>query len=321
MVAVLPAAEESVLIRDFENVAEYRINNDNGDPAQLTLDASDPREGKHGLRVAYVKGSNGWLNVTTPALLAPCVEAIALQVRKTSSDPDTALHVWLIEKDGNSWLSKPVPLAGLPAGWTTVRVLISDFSLFRGNKDQKKLDHRAVDRLMVGFNYGGCVVTLDDLRYTGEGLKTSWEKAMKLHKTVVIDAKQTQVANFLGFGGEWDPKFFTMGTFQNTATDFTNEVTVTEADWQLSLKRLRWMRPPIVRVMMCFGWCHPRGTWSTNTVHMRSLYRHLDFCQEQGIEVILTEWGIGDKQWLGVPGVGERGCLRPGCRAGSEVAG
>ncbi|MDF2440571.1 MAG: hypothetical protein JWN98_1555, partial [Abditibacteriota bacterium] len=39
-----------------------------------------------------------------------------------------------------------------------------------------------------------------------------------------------------------------------------------------------------------------------DTPEMRSLYRHLDLCQERGISVILTDWGV-EPQWLQAPGI------------------
>jgi hypothetical protein len=80
------------------------------------------------------------------------------------------------------------------------------------------------------------------------------------------------------------------------------EVGVTEQDWELVQKRMRWMKIPFVRMMMMSRWCtEGDGKFTWQTKHMQSLYRHLDVCQQQGIQVILTDWGVVP-EWTRVPG-------------------
>ncbi|MBA3709539.1 MAG: hypothetical protein H0W83_12055, partial [Planctomycetes bacterium] len=119
-------------------------------------------------------------------------------------------------------------------------------------------------------------------------------------ETIAIDPEAPVCASFLGFGAEWDPKFWTMGTF-DFLHDVTEPVAVTEADWDLVRKRMRWMRIKIVRMMMLTGWCTSGdGTFTWDNAHMRSLYRHLDLCRDEHIQVILTDWGMA--KWPKVPG-------------------
>ena len=121
---------------------------------------------------------------------------------------------------------------------------------------------------------------------------------------VVIREEESVVASFLGFGAEWDPKFWTMGTFK-LDEDFKGEVTVTEADWDLVVKRIRWMRLPFVRMMICIRWLSGGdGKFDWTNKHMQSLYRHLDVCQKEKIGVILTDWGC-EPAWLKVPGIAD----------------
>jgi len=110
---------------------------------------------------------------------------------------------------------------------------------------------------------------------------------------IVLDPKAVACGRFLGFGAEWDPNFW---------ADFNLELGVTERDWQLVVERLRWMRMPIVRMMMQAKWCTPKGDgrFDWHTQNMESLYRHLDVCQQLGITVILTDWAVAT--WAKVPG-------------------
>ncbi len=90
------------------------------------------------------------------------------------------------------------------------------------------------------------------------------------------------VSEFRGVGAEWDPCFW---------FEFNRARGVTEADWQMVLGRVRRLRIPIVRIMMQMTWCRrPDGRFDFETPEMRSLYRYLDFCRDEGIEVMLNEW-------------------------------
>jgi len=120
--------------------------------------------------------------------------------------------------------------------------------------------------------------------------------------SVSVQADKPVVRIFGGFGVEWDPKFWTMGTFK-IHEDFTGEVKVTEKDWDLVVRRLAWMHPPVVRMMVCCPWLTAGdGKFHWDTRHMRSLYRHLDVCQKLGIDVILSDWGTGWAKSAGFTG-------------------
>jgi len=110
---------------------------------------------------------------------------------------------------------------------------------------------------------------------------------------IAVDPKDVVCAKFLGFGAEWDPKFW---------ADYNVKLGVTEADWNLVTQRIRWMHLPLVRMMMLTQWCTPQGDghfdWQNRD--MQSVYRHLDVCQKLGITVILTDWGCAS--WAKVPG-------------------
>jgi len=107
---------------------------------------------------------------------------------------------------------------------------------------------------------------------------------------IKINEKKVTTKNFLGFGAEWDSYSY-------------DDNKVDSKDFALIEKRMKWMKIPLVRVMMIAKWCYlGNGKYDWNTTDMKELYRHLDLCQKLGITVFLTEWGCNDN-WLKTPDV------------------
>ncbi|MCY3020238.1 MAG: hypothetical protein NTW87_14565 [Planctomycetota bacterium] len=291
---------DSVLIKDFEALSDFTPNKDGGTPPQFSLDKEHFKQGQHGLRVAYKHGTPGYGNLSTPAVVRDFVEAVSVQVYKESAAPKAALHLWFFEADGDGWLSKPIVLEELKDGWNYVRVPLAEFRFEK--RGDGKPDLAQVNRMLIGCNYGDFTVVLDDLRYEGKDIRRKWANLEKAQTMVTILADKPVVGSFMGFGAEWDPKFWTQGTFK-TKDDAKIEVSVTEQDWELVVKRIRWMKLPIVRMMMMTRWCtEGDGKFNWQTKHMQSLYRHLDVCQKEGITVLLTDWGCVP-EWTRVPGI------------------
>ncbi|MBN2312174.1 MAG: hypothetical protein JXR94_24560 [Candidatus Hydrogenedentes bacterium] len=107
--------------------------------------------------------------------------------------------------------------------------------------------------------------------------------------TAIADAEAACPA-FLGFGAEWD------------SADYPH-YGITDADFEVFAARIRWMRTPIVRVMMLAKWCYRAdGSFDWDNEQMRVLFRNLDLCQELGTTVLLTDWGC-ERNWVSIPGV------------------
>lgn len=108
----------------------------------------------------------------------------------------------------------------------------------------------------------------------------------------VIDVSQSEAAcaSFIGFGAQWDSAAY-------------DDYEVSDQDFEVIANRIRWMRTPIVRIMMLSRWCCiGDGILDFNTREMQVLYRHLNACQQAGIDVMLTDWGC-EREWTKVPGV------------------
>lgn len=105
-----------------------------------------------------------------------------------------------------------------------------------------------------------------------------------------IDSSTETLTNFAGFGAEWDSRnYLAYG--------------VDKDDFELIKERLDWLEIPIVRIMMQTNWFFKQGVgYTPNSPDMQSLYRHLDYCQDNNVDVILTDWGI-EPDWLKVSGL------------------
>ena len=118
------------------------------------------------------------------------------------------------------------------------------------------------------------------------------EIAKMLDDTILIEVDPGRIIRdrFLGFGVEWDSNSY-------------NDSGVTAQDFAVIRKRIAWMRLPIARIMMQSQWCYKgNGRYDWNDPQMKALYRHLDVCQQLGITVLLTDWGI-EPAWLTMPEV------------------
>lgn len=108
---------------------------------------------------------------------------------------------------------------------------------------------------------------------------------------------------FLGFCGQWGP-----GGWYNVDEVVELDVpwagkqgVMTEEAWAVELERMRYLRPSAIRIFAGFFFLPDRDPsakpdWETE--EMRSLYRYLDFCEAEGIDVMVV-FGysrIGDLQ-------------------------
>jgi len=120
-------------------------------------------------------------------------------------------------------------------------------------------------------------------------------KAQNITDTTNITVSKNGVLlkNFIGFGAEWDPQFW---------ADFNMKKGASDTDWALIEKRIKWMKLPFVRMMMLTKWVtNGDDKFNWNSPQMVSVCKHLDLCQRNGVDVILTDWGI-EKAWNKVKG-------------------
>jgi len=124
------------------------------------------------------------------------------------------------------------------------------------------------------------------LAWCGTAVEGGEAKMLRIH----VNPKAVACRSFLGFGAEWDSRGY-------------DQAGVTDEDFALVARRVRWMRLPVARIMMQVKWCYrPGGKYAWNSADMKALYRHLDLCEAIGTTVFLTDWGCEPK-WLNVPGM------------------
>lgn len=101
--------------------------------------------------------------------------------------------------------------------------------------------------------------------------------------------------SFVGNGVQW-------GGY-DMLNSWTGSPTLSESDWNKLFLRVRFMRPPLVRIMVSAGWNYMVDNQFTPTKSENVLLKILDFCQKEGISVMFGEWGHQggtgiDQVWL-----------------------
>ncbi len=101
--------------------------------------------------------------------------------------------------------------------------------------------------------------------------------------------------SFVGNGVQW-------GGY-DILNSWTGSPTLSVSDWDKLFNRVRFMRPPLVRIMVSAGWNYIINNQYDPTKSEQVLVKILDFCQAEGISVMFGEWGhLGgttiDTDWL-----------------------
>lgn len=89
--------------------------------------------------------------------------------------------------------------------------------------------------------------------------------------------------NFVGIGTQ-------LGGY-DTLNDLIQSHTLSDSDWQQIFSRLQFMRPGLVRFMGSRGWNYSINGQYNPSKSQHILFKMLDFCQAQNINVIWGEWG------------------------------
>ena len=90
-------------------------------------------------------------------------------------------------------------------------------------------------------------------------------------------------SSFVGNGPQW-------GGY-DVLQAWTGSPTLSTADWNTLFERIRFMRPPFVRIMISDGWNYiDNGNYNPEK-SQHVLFKILDFCQAEGISVLFGEWG------------------------------
>lgn len=101
--------------------------------------------------------------------------------------------------------------------------------------------------------------------------------------------------SFVGNGAQW-------GGYDILKT-WTGTPTLSDSDWAKLFKRVKFMRPPLIRIMVSAGWNYMVNNAFDPSKSDQVLVKILDFCQAEGISVLIGEWGHSggasiDQPWL-----------------------
>ena len=119
---------------------------------------------------------------------------------------------------------------------------------------------------------------------------------------VIVDTKNDLTiknsiitSSFVGNGVQW-------GGY-DALNYWTGSPTLSQSDWDKLFKRVRFMRPPLVRIMVSAGWNYMINNVFDPSKSDPVLIKILDFCQTEGISVMIGEWGHSgglsvDQTWL-----------------------
>lgn len=152
-------------LNDFADLSSWTLHPDGGRKSVVTADPSAPSG--HGMRIRYTDGPPHWSNLAAACTVPPNATAIRFRLTKRSSAGNAAMHLILVEPDGDIWLQQALvggrPIGALAPGDYAVRVPIGQFSFDpRGNR---RREMTTATKILVGCNYGDLDVTLDAMTW------------------------------------------------------------------------------------------------------------------------------------------------------------
>jgi hypothetical protein len=159
LVALTVGAQAGVRVLDaFDRPANWEPVKDTGNAPALTVV-------KGGLQAVYKEAKPGWGNLAHAVRLQPDDTAFRLKLRVVDAQPRAAMHLWLVEPDGDMWLAQLAidgkSIGALGKGEYTFTVPFGTFGFQpRGKGTKEQLSCR---RLMLGFNFADQTVVLENL--------------------------------------------------------------------------------------------------------------------------------------------------------------
>ena len=114
-------------------------------------------------------------------------------------------------------------------------------------------------------------------------------------KNCLVIKSEIITDSYVGNGVQW-------GGY-DMLNSWTGNPTLSDSDWNKLFERVSYMRPPLVRIMVADGWNYIVENKYNPSKSEPVLLKILDFCQKQGITVLLGEWGHKggkdiDETWL-----------------------
>ena len=153
-----------------DDPVRWQPNQDGGNAPSVSKGLS--LEGRPSLSFSY-KNVRGYGNSLLDGVsIPPDAYGVRFKLFVQEASPDSAMHLWFRERDGDMWMSAITPedgktISGIKGAWRSVFVPFS--SLSHQPRGDKKRHFLSADRLLLGFNYGDQKVCIADLAFAVRG--------------------------------------------------------------------------------------------------------------------------------------------------------
>ncbi|MFQ5809298.1 MAG: hypothetical protein ACE5JM_06740, partial [Armatimonadota bacterium] len=160
------ALAADIPLHDFDDLSVWAPNRDGGNAPEFGTDTEYARDGA-GMRIRYVNGTPTWGNLTGRCRVPKDATALRVWVYKHGAGAGAAMYIWLFEPDNDGWLQR-VPfgegsLTRAKVGWHEIRMPIAAFGFRPRGPGSRQM--MAVDRMLIGCNYGDLEVTVDSMSW------------------------------------------------------------------------------------------------------------------------------------------------------------
>jgi hypothetical protein len=157
--------EAAVKLDSIDDVAGWSINADGGRDVSFRSDATDYHSAPTAMRVTFA--GNQWGNLRHSVTVPPNAVALVFWVRAHKASPGAAMHVWLMEPDGDGHCGRATidgrDVPEWPTTWTRVTVPLGRFH--HDPRGDRKPDLLSADRILLGFNFAPMEVSVDDFAW------------------------------------------------------------------------------------------------------------------------------------------------------------
>lgn len=153
-------APESVLLHDFCDTSAWRLHQDGGRGVATVRDSS-------GMRITYTDAPPHWGNLVAACKVPRRAVGLAVRLTKHHASPRAAMHIWLLEPDGDAWLlevrSGSDGFGRWKAGRQSLLMPIGAFQFQSRGPGSRNMP--SCDRILIGCNYGDLDVTMERMEW------------------------------------------------------------------------------------------------------------------------------------------------------------
>lgn len=159
-----PATVPLDILRD---VSIWRDHKDGGAPV-IRTQVDGPAPNVPAIKLVYKNREPGWGNSEAPcSIVPPNASALRFRIFVHSAVPQAAMHLWLLEPDGDCWMQQilvgSTPIGQTKPGWREITLPVARFSFEPRGPGSRSMT--SVDRMLLGCNYGDLEVSVSDMAW------------------------------------------------------------------------------------------------------------------------------------------------------------